>query len=196
MQARLPDINTAYIKYRNKAFDNIESGHYHLCISALYNLNALLAEPYRVKVSTKDYLEKIKQDIFFKCSKCKEETIKDQIRILNVMVPLLTNFISDKKSVQVWLCPNCSHENILQTTEISQEVLPNPVYFKVVPEPPQRKDGLMSRWTYHIKFTQWAENFLTELEAQMAQFRDDNWSKEDDIYTDHEIEIDESDYDS
>jgi len=62
---------------------------------------------------------------------------------------------------------------------MKQKILSEPYFLRIVPKPPQRKDGLMDRSTYHSKIAVWIWTFLDELEERMAQFRDDNWSKGD-----------------
>lgn len=194
MQANLPDINSAYIKYRNKAFDNLDSGHYHLCYAALDTLNAMLEEPYCVKIDTKLYREKTKLDVFYKCQGCGEETIKESVQIFHVLIVGLKTLISNAKTEEVWVCSKCGKENELTKTEINKEELPNPVFFGVVPEAPQRTNALMSDRAYHLAFTKWATNFLKEIEHGMKKYRSDYKSTDDEVY-DSDIEIDEKDYD-
>lgn len=60
-----------------------------------------------------------------------------------------------------------------------QKILGEPYFLKVVPKPPERKDGLMDRATYHNKISVWFWTFIDEIEERLGQFRDDNWSRGD-----------------
>ena len=97
---------------------------------------------------------------------------------MNVLVSSLEQCMSVKEYTKVWNCPACDSENRLSQTRMIQKVLALPSFIKVVPEPPQRKDGLTDRKTYHKIFSRWFWQFLDELEAQAANFRDDNWQKD------------------
>ena len=55
--------------------------------------------------------------------------------------------------------------------------LENPSFMKVVPNAPQRHEGLMARNTWHMQIEAWSLQFLAEIEEQVAEFRDDNWQK-------------------
>jgi len=72
-QARLPDINTAYITYRREVLVSLKSKNYTSCIGALYALNGLLPEKYRVTISNLAYAEKTEQDLLVICRHCKQK---------------------------------------------------------------------------------------------------------------------------
>ena len=97
---------------------------------------------------------------------------------MKVLVSSLEQCLSGKQTTQIWHCPECKTENRLSKTRMIQKVMSLPSFIKVVPEPPQRKDGLTDRKTYHKIFSRWFWQFLDELEAQAANFRDDNWQKD------------------
>ena len=177
MQAYLPDINTAYISYRGEAIRSIKSEAYDSAFGALYSLNALLPEEYKVKISSIDYEEATRQDLKIICLKCKEKADYKQIRVFDLLLPLLNNLITSKTHEKVWLCPTCKNCNRLEKSEFIQEVLQEPCLLKVVPKPPQRKDGLMDRNSYDRKVTGWLWNMLSELEGRMSAFREANWNK-------------------
>lgn len=184
-QARLPDINTAYITYRREALSSMKSKNYVACIGALYALNGLLPKKYRVTISTIEYDKLTQKHLLVTCPKCRKEDIDfTQVKIHKVILPVIDNLISNEEYIKVWYCPNplCNAENKIQTTRMVQQVLKEPAYFQVVPKPPNRKEGMKDRTTYHNQFINWAETLLIELEAQMAQFRDDNWHKGDEEY--------------
>src|SRR3990170_1282843 len=139
-QARLPNINTQYIKFTNEAVNAWKSENYEACLGSLFALNALMPDKYRVLISNQEHKK-------------------------------LTN-------EQLWnICTKCKHENILLKSDMVQDKPKDPSYFKVVPEPPSQKDGIMDRRKYSTKFTLWFWTCLGEIESQMATFRDDNWTK-------------------
>lgn len=189
-QARLPDINTAYIKYRNLFWGKLDSMNYTLCTACLFALNGLLPDKYRVRVSTLEYNEKARQNLTVQCTNpnclktCDFKSVQIQLILLSAIKATLSGNMYEK----IWLCQDCKYENKLSKTEMIRTVLPDPHFLKVVPKPPERKAGLSSRTAFHNTFEIWAVTFLVELEAQMAQFRDDNWQKGAEAY--FEIETD------
>ena len=176
-QARLPDINTAFIVYRRETISSLKSGQYDNCFGSLYALNGLLPEEYRVQISTKDYEEKTALDIKVICPKCEAETEYKKIKVFDKLFLGLYSLILNKRLEKVWTCTACGQDIRISQTPMTQPKLKEPWFVKTVPKPPLRKDGLHDRSTYHIKICQWVWSFLDELEAQMAKFRDDNWHK-------------------
>ena len=192
-QARLPDINTAYITYRREVLVSLKTNNYTSCIGSLYALNGLLPEKYRITISNMAYAEKTMQDLLVVCRFCKQNSNYKKIKILKVIVPLIEGLVSGQAYHKVWDCTLCSKENSLDHTEMIQQVLKEPSFLQVVPRPPNRKEGMKDRTTYHNQFVIWAETLLIELEAQMAQFRDDNWHKGDDPLLDEEVDTEGED---
>lgn len=85
---------------------------------------------------------------------------------------------------------------MLSNTSISQTILQNPTFLGIVPDPPQRKDGLMDRMKFNIEIERWAWLVLNELEFKMAKFRDDNWNKGDEEMGDIDTSLDEKEGDT
>lgn len=192
-QARLPDINTAYITYRREVLVSLKTKNYTSCIGSLYALNGLLPQKYRVTISNLEYAEKTMQDLKVICNHCKQQINYKSIKILKVIMPLIDGLITSQSYHKVWDCTLCLKENTLDHTEMIQQVLKEPSFLQVVPRPPNRKEGMKDRTTYHNQFVIWAETLLIELEAQMAQFRDDNWHKGDDPLLDEEVDTEGED---
>lgn len=191
-QSRLPDINTAFITYRRQVLSGLNSLNYDLTFGALYALNGLLPEKYRVTISTLEYEQKTRKDVFAICNGCKAQIDYKTIQVYTLLLKPIEQFIEQVEDEKAWDCNKCGYTNRLQQTEMIQTTLKEPYFLKVVPKPPMRKDGVMDRTKYHQKVKEWALTFLTELEERMAQFRDDNWQKgsESDII---QIEGDEQD---
>ena len=117
-----------------------------------------------------------------------DQAIADTERTLNdYHLEPLESLVSGNDYRQSWKCPDCNNINYLYDTKINRDVLANPSFINVVPLPPTRKNGLMGRSQFRQGFVLWAWNMINELEERMAQFRDDNWSKDDDYIEDEDI---------
>lgn len=180
-QARLPDINTAFIKWRNKAVTALESNKYAAAIGALNNFNACLPKipiNYQVFISDELYAQKLAAEkLLVHCKQCDEDVDYRFVKKINVLCDSLEQTITRSKYKNVWVCSACQKDNLTNMTEFSKTTLPNPYYLGVVPDPPQRKDGILDRHTYHKKIEKWCWVMLGELEFAAAKFRDDSWKK-------------------
>lgn len=189
-QARLMDVNTAAIKYRNEISAGLDSRNYDKVFGACYSLNALLPEfheddgrqKYRITISDMLYRVFTENLLIMKCTKCPAEFKVKDIKILEIMKVPLDRFISNTVKEKIWVCLKCKADNQLLKTEMIQNTPREPFYIRVVPKPPRRQDGIQDRSDYHRKTVQWALSFRQEWEASMAQFRDDNWQKSDQVY--------------
>ena len=176
------------MKYRNVAIASLASQNYDNCFGALYALNGLLPKEYRIQISTIEYNQLTKQDIFVKCNKCQLESDFKAVQVFPLLLPLIETVLTGNEYEKIWICPACKHENKILKTKMSQRILKEPFFLKVVPKPPRRRDGLNDRSTFHRKVTQWAWSLLDELETQFAQFRDDNWKKPGSQYDEFDID--------
>ena len=190
-QARLPDINTAFIRFRNEALFALKQFDYSACFGSLYTFNGMLPELYRVSISTIEYEKLVVRDVFCYCTHCNVEHNFKSVQVLAVLVPLIVSTISGDDHQKIWVCTACKKENLLAQTKMSRDSPKEPYYLKVVPKPPERKDGLMDRAKYHIKVVQWAWTFINELEAQAALFRGDYKNEDDEFFDDDDLESDE-----
>lgn len=188
-QARLPDINTAFIVYRREVLSSLNSQRYQDCFGALNTLNGLLPEKYRVIISTEQFNEKTKQGIFALCTGCNKEIDYSTVEPFEVICTFLESAITRQKTKMVWMCPECKSENQVNHERMIKTKLQEPYFLRVVPNPPERKDGLIDRTNYHGLVSKWVWMAIGELEAQMAQFRDDNWHKEGELF-DIESDVD------
>ena len=180
-QARLPDVNTGFNYHRGKAVSSWQGRNYTAAVGSLYAFNGELPDAYRVKISTKKYNELTRQDLELVCPECEQQTKFNNVKIMNILTPLIVSSLTGQETMKMWHCNKCDKLVRFDKTKKIQKVLALPAFLKVVPEPPQRKDGLMDRKTYDKIFSRWFWQFLDELEAQAAQFRDDNWQKEGNI---------------
>ena len=154
----------------------------------MYAFNGLLPEKYRIKVSTIAYDDKTNLDITAICIHCKEDADFKKLQIVSLILTSMQRLITDQSIEQIWVCTHCHNDNKLTETMLTQNILQEPYYLKVVPKSPNRKEGMIDRTKYHIKFSVWFWSFLTELESQAAQFRDDTWERGDTMYDDLDLE--------
>lgn len=178
-QARLPDINTAFNTHRKRAILAIEDTNWTEALGALYAINACLPEEYRVIISNQKYDELTKEDLIAYCNKCKEYTNRNMIKIISVLTSPLEQLITNETTRKMWFCPQCKQENRLVDTNMEQTILAQPYYIGVIKLPPSRTDDIVSHLTYDRVMERWCWTMLTELEQKMAQYREDNWKKED-----------------
>ena len=177
-QARLPDVNTAFIKWRNKVVTALESFKYTAALGSLNNFNACLPREYQVKVSTDLYNQKLEDEkLLVHCTKCGADVDFRHVRKELVLCDPMEEMITKKKHKSVWRCSACNTQNLTNTSEFTKANLPNPYYIGVVPDPPERKDGILDRHEYHRKIERWCWIMLGELEFMAAKFRDDSWQK-------------------
>ena len=187
MQSRLPDINTAFIKYRNEVIGAIKRLDFNQMHGSLNAINGMLPDQYQVTISTAKYEDLTRTDIQYLCKTCtansKEpvEIPKESIRVFELYPNAMQGLLYGGIKEQVWNCPNCHTTHILKETEISVTKLQDPYFIGVVPNPPNRKQGLMDKLTFNDKTVAWGWQMLNELEHKMAKFRDDNWSRGDDL---------------
>ena len=177
-QARLPDINTQYIKFTNEAVNGWKSENYEACLGSLYSLNALLPDKYRIIISDEKFKEVTAEKIWNVCTACSKEIEHDKVMTYKVMLPFRRSVFTKTMYQEVWQCPKCHHENDLLKSDLIIDKPKDPSFFKVVPRPPMLQDGILDGRKYYSKFTIWFWTCLGEIQSQMAQFRDDNWTKE------------------
>lgn len=191
VQARLPDINTAFITYRREMLQSLNAKNYPNCVGSLKAMNSLLPKEYRVQISTPDYQEKIKQDVKAKCTGCNEEHDYNKIHIFDLALTWVESVLSRQKTTRAWYCPECNCINRLSQTMITKSILKEPYHLTLVPSPPIRKTGIRDRNRFHEEFTDWVWKMTNEVEERLAQFRDDNWHKSNEMM-DLDDEIDTS----
>ena len=177
-QARLPDVNTSFIKWRNKMATALEAGKYTASIGSVNAFNACLPKEYQVKVSNELYAQELeKAGLSVHCKKCDQDVKYKLVKRIKVLCDDLERMITGSSYKQVWVCPLCGTDHLVSNSEFIEDKLPNPYYIGVVPDPPQRKDGILDRHSYHKKIETWIWTIIGELENRAAQFRDDSWQK-------------------
>ncbi len=141
-------------------------------------MNACLPSEYQVDVSTKRYEAKTQTNIIVECKHCHKEFKRKDLRVLNITANFLESIFTGSSKIKRWMCLDCHKENRLSKTKMIQERGKNPQYYQVVPNPPQRQNGLADRNKYHGETENWIWKCLAELDCQAARYRTDNWNKE------------------
>ncbi len=186
-QARLPDINTQYIKFTNEAVNSWKSKNYESCLGSLFTLNGMLPEEYRVNISDEDYNKATAEQLLVVCPGCAKESDRLKIKVKHLLLPYLDSVLHGDKYDDFWICSGCKTMHRLSDTDMIQDRRKDPGFYQVSPVPPMKHDGLLDRRKYHAKFTLWFWTYIGEVIAQMAKFRDDNWTKEN-IYGNDEVD--------
>jgi len=179
MQSRLIDVNTAFITYRREVINNLKSKNYPLVFGSLFAMNALLPSKYRVHITTVDYEKELKdkEKLMAICKYCDALTEEHELKPVQILLAFSVSYIRGEQTRKVWDCVKCHGKNELAETHFIQNKLESPSFMKVVPNAPQRHEGLMARNTWHMQIEAWSLQFLAEVEEQVAEFRDDNWQK-------------------
>lgn len=172
-QAKLPDINAAWVRYRNYGLQCIDQRNYSGACAAINEINALFPDEYRVEINTEKHNELMREAIVVVCSNCGTETNYSNIKIFDLLLPLLSSIIAGREYERVWSCPNCKHTNKLQDTKMIKDQHANPFYHKVIPKPPERRSGLEGRRYYHNNMVKWFFESLEEMDHQLGRYRDE-----------------------
>lgn len=211
MEAILPDLNTGYIKYRNKIMESIDAGKFLNAIGSLYAENGMLPKEHQIIIDDELYNQKVTQTTIIKCNHCLSEYPRidkpdkteeratehnfNDIRTYKLMLPLLGTFMLKSDYEEVWNCCKCKKTNRMRDAKFIKTELKKPFYLQVVPNPPNRKDGLSDRQTYYKRIRKWAWQFLDELEYQMGEYRR-NYIPKNNEFNDHDVNSHNSDTES
>ena len=170
--AALPDLNSGYVTYRKYILSALASSNYDLATGYLYDLNAILPDDYKVEISTIKYNKKRKDEVTQAfCKHCKEPCLHKDIKIRNILLSSFGSLVSKRKYEDVWECPKCHKDNLVIETDFEQLTLPKPHYLQVVPNPPEKKNGLVEALEYEKKMKVWIQMFQIELEHSMSKYR-------------------------
>ena len=167
----MPDISSGFSFWREFAVNCIQKKDWNGSKSGLSNINSLLDQHYVVKVNTREYEIAIQNNTYWKCTNCEEKIPQTQVKIFQLIVPIMKSMLSGQKTESTWFCPKCNVPNREdETTKIIEEI-DQPSYRKIVPSPPVQKIGLYDRFVFEFKFHEWFYNFLEELQHQLSLYR-------------------------
>lgn len=170
--AALPDLNTGYNTYRKQILMSLSSGNYDLALGYLYSLNAILPDDYKIEISSIKYNElKNKETIVANCKFCKNPCEHKDMKVNEVLLSSSASMLTGLKFEKMWSCPKCHKDNRLSTTDFEHQILPKPHYLKVLPNPPEKKNGLVESLEYNKIMKSWIQTFAIELEHAMSKYR-------------------------
>ncbi len=180
---RLIDINTAAITYRRECLQALKMKHFRTCIGSIITLNAELPaddgdHKYRIIIDSTVHYDAVKQNFIIICT-CEAEHPYYQVVFFDVNLSKQDQIITGIEKERIWLCPKCKVENQLLTSRIVRSSLQKPYYLRTVPEPPQSKQGLLSKLQFNRDMEDWVWLCLNAIEEGFTRFRDDNWNKQD-----------------
>lgn len=172
MESRLIDINSRAGRYHYELLKDLKAGQFNNLIGELKATNALLPEEFRIKISTSEYNSKVQTKLIIKCPDCNTETPRESIKPYNKIQSTLDAILTKKNTIKVWKCPECFKVNPLSSKDMIQETLPQPCFFRVIPDPPKRENNLTDRQAFESNFKSWAWLFVHELEKSIADYRE------------------------
>ncbi len=190
----LPDISSSFGFWRTFAVNKISQKDYNGASAGLYNLNGCLTEEYVVTISTREYEKAVKEQSYFQCDHCtmmiEEKTNKgeddeirekvkipteipyNEVKIFELVSPLIEGIITGNKTIKIWVCPKCKKENVMNGEwNIITPTKEKPYYLKIVPECPVKLSGISTRLGWDNKFSKWFYNFLEEIQVSMKNYR-------------------------
>jgi len=170
VQAKLPDINHIWIRWRNYGIQCIDQKNYKGSAGAVMEMNALFTDDYRIEISTKKYEQLRANSIMIVCPKCSEQYINHETRKFDLLLPHIDSVLANQKTKVSWQCSKCKNINFLSDSKIIATELQNPFYFKVIRDPPERH-GTIDRMGWHEKWQVWFFNAMEELEHQLGRYR-------------------------
>lgn len=187
MQAKLPDVNAAIVRYRSQALESAKTNDYTMTIISLSAINADLPEEFKVEVNTDKYYSIVKDRKYLLCTVCTEtvidaksedfgkkkptECILSEAKQFDIEMDWKEQIITGLKSKRVWVCTKCNAVNELNIKNIKIKKYQEPFYTKVMPSPPIQKRGLQGRNSYENEFRKWFSIALSEIESQISRYR-------------------------
>ena len=190
MQAKLPDINAAIVRYRSQALESVKTSDYDMAVSSINFINADLPEDYKVQVSTALYNSIVEDRKIIACEFCtsKETILKDgkltltgksiptecsltEINQFDLELDWLEQILSGEKQKRVWNCTKCGKLNDMDVSKIKIKKYQAPFYLKIMPEAPRRKRGIQGRSSYDNEFKKWFDTAMSEIESQISKYR-------------------------
>lgn len=183
MQAKLPDINAALVRYRSLAIESFQNNDDATAKVALGNMVALLPDKFKVKVDTFTYQEKIKEKHLIICPKCNHENPITDIRYVKRLLSQDEQFakamkylnklltIEDKEYEWVWHCLKCKKENFRSESKRVTIEPDLPYYLGVIPEAPEKPQHWANRGAYPAAFRNWFQIAFQEIESKIGIYR-------------------------
>jgi len=170
LQAKLPDINNIWIRWRNYGLQCIDQRNYKGAAGSVMEMNALFTDDYRIEISTAKYERLREKSIKIECPRCQEQFSNSETRKYDLLLSSIEWLITKQKTRKAWYCTKCKKSNYLSESKIITTEHQNPFYLKVIADPPVRH-GLIDRMGWHEKWQVWFFNAMEELEHQLGRYR-------------------------
>jgi len=170
-QAKLPDINNAWVRYRNFGLQCIMERNYVGAIAAINEINALFPDAYRVEVNTPKHLQSVQDTLVAICVGCDVEVNINELHVFDLLLTSINSMILNKPTEKVWVCKSCNKINMREKTRMIRREHKKPNYDGVISEPPKRVDGIQGRTEYHNNMVKWFYDALEELDHQLGKYR-------------------------
>ena len=190
MQAKLPDVNAAIVRYRSESLQAIKQPDYDLAVISIAGINADLPEDYKVRVSTSRYNEMMKDRKSIACNFCvspevimedgkpvitgndiSTECILSDVKQFDRELGWQEQILIDRKTERVWICTKCGNSNIMDAGKIKIRRYEEPYYFGVMPSPPVQQRGVRGRNTFDAEFKKWFAIAVSEIESKIGLYR-------------------------
>ena len=183
MQAKLPDVNAAIVRHRSLALEGFKSNNAELSIVSVESINALLpaiegGKNYKVEVDTEKYNLLKGETKEIQCNKCKTENLLNTVKMYTLNLDWLEEIFAKKKNQRMWICGNCKKSNVYSQQDITVTKNGEPYFYKVMPAPPGRQNGIRGRMTFDLEFQRWFSIAMPEIESQIGIYRSEYMSQQ------------------
>jgi hypothetical protein len=130
-----------------------------------------MGEDYIVAINSRKFYKDVADRTVYKCTGCEKDNSYSDVKVFDLICPMLEGLITGEKSNKVWICGFCKNDCKLKDTMITVEETVQPYYRKVVPSPPLKSVGLLNRFNFEHEFRHWFYNFMEELQHQLSLYR-------------------------
>lgn len=191
----LPDISSSFAFWRTFVVNSLEKKNWDGAKAGLNSLNACLTDEYVITISTKEHDQALREQSYFQCGYCTmmlEEIVNKgeddenkiqyevpteipihEVKIFDMILSPIEIVIRRSNTVKIWICPSCYNENKMNNGEWNTVTSrkEKPFYLKIVPDPPIKLGGIANRLGWDKTFSDWAYNFLEEIQVSMKFYR-------------------------
>ena len=179
MQAKLPDVNAALVRWRSQAIESAKNKDYAMAVTSIDAINALLpagteedgTDSFKVEVNSEKYYDMKSDREIINCQKCKVEFILSDLKQYDLDLEWQEQILVNQKTERVWECPKCETINKMNVNDIKIEKYQEPYFFRCMPSPPVQQTGARGRNTFGMDFSVWFDIAIKEMESQIGRYR-------------------------
>ena len=179
MQAKLPDVNAALVRWRSQAIESAKNKDYAMAVTSIDAINALLpqgdeedgSDSFKVEVNSQKYYNMKSDRQTINCKKCKIEFILSDLKQYDYELEWQEQILVGQKTERVWECLKCGILNKMNVNDIKIEKYQEPYFFKCMPSPPVQQRGIRGRNTFSMDFSVWFDIAIKEIESQIGRYR-------------------------